>query len=358
MSSKLSINFKPSVEYHPDTGGSGESIVGMRKIADLLEEHGAVKELWNSPKIGIPLWLGGASLTIYWLLCVPPPGYAIGALAVVAGVMSVRDIKSLGRIVWVVLLVCLLITEFRAIGKDRANSEEEQKKFFETQKTGFQGIATQSDKNFKETAKGLEAAVTTSQQEFDATMRRSNSILKSSKGALESSREGLRTTQENFAYSTGADTFCYLGPLVFEGSGGKSDIGALALHKVGPYPLYGVTMVLSVIRPFASGTKGPPSPGSFVGDDFGGKPLSQFSGQQTRVAIGDLPAEIPLATRTFSLDQFALQGQSILEIDASFTAKNGIWHELMFLWKMKGPPLEALPKTGPFANAIDARDPK
>jgi hypothetical protein len=122
------------------------------------EEQGA-KKLWNSRIIGIPLWLTGAFFTVYWLFSVPPPGYSVGALAVVAGVMSVRDVKIPGKIIWVFLLVCLLITEFRAIDKDRAENQKVQKEFYETQKNGFGKIVNQATDNFNETAKSLSTTI-------------------------------------------------------------------------------------------------------------------------------------------------------------------------------------------------------
>src|ERR1017187_4920096 len=109
----------------------------MGKLAHFFEEHEEAKKIWNSPKIGIPLWLTAATFTVYWLFRIPLPGYAIGALAVVAGVMSVRDIKIFGKISWVVLLVCLLITEFRAIDKDHTDNATAQGTFFAAQQQGF-----------------------------------------------------------------------------------------------------------------------------------------------------------------------------------------------------------------------------
>lgn len=106
-------------------------------------------------------------LFVFWLRYIPPPGYAIGALAVVAGIMSVRDMKTLGKISWIALLVCLLITEFRAIDKDRADNARAQRDFFDTQKAGFDGVATQASKNFSATAGGLTTAI----QTLDSTLR-------------------------------------------------------------------------------------------------------------------------------------------------------------------------------------------
>jgi uncharacterized membrane protein len=122
-------------------------------LKEWIKEEGAIKELWNSRKVGVPLWIAFGCLTLYWRFHVPPPGYAIGALAVVAGIMSVRDIRTLAKILWVVLLIFLLLTEFRAIGKDRAENQEQQKKFFDTQRQGFSQIASQANTKFAAVAR-------------------------------------------------------------------------------------------------------------------------------------------------------------------------------------------------------------
>ena len=131
----------------------------MAKFRQWLNEEEAIKDFWNSPWMGVPLWLACGVLTLYWFYHIPPPGYAIGALAVVAGIMSVREMKTLAKVSWVFLLISLLVMEFRAIDKDRSDNEKNQIDFFNAQKGGFQGIATQADGNFKETAKGLDGSI-------------------------------------------------------------------------------------------------------------------------------------------------------------------------------------------------------
>jgi hypothetical protein len=122
-------------------------------------EQGTVYQWWNSPKIGVPLWAISAILTVRWFFAVPTPGKAIGGLAVVAGIMSVREMKILGKVSWVILLICLLITEFRAIDKDHADNEEKQKQFFDAQKAGFSAVTSQAQNDFSTTAAGLETAI-------------------------------------------------------------------------------------------------------------------------------------------------------------------------------------------------------
>jgi hypothetical protein len=118
------------------------------ELHEYFAKDGPVARVWNSPSVGVPLWILSAGLTLYWTVCIPSPGKAIGALAVVAGIMSVRDIQVLGKIGWVALLICMVITEFRAIDKDRDENRKQQKEFFDAQSSGF---AT--------TASGLTAAI-------------------------------------------------------------------------------------------------------------------------------------------------------------------------------------------------------
>ena len=63
-----------------------------------FEKDGPVAGVWNSIWAGGVLWLFGTGLLLYWRTQTPAPGVAIGALAVVAGIMSVRDMKVLGKV--------------------------------------------------------------------------------------------------------------------------------------------------------------------------------------------------------------------------------------------------------------------
>jgi hypothetical protein len=275
----------------------------MWKFADFFDERGMAKKYWNSPWAGVPLWLTGAVFTVYWLYSVPPPGYAIGALAVVAGIMSVREIKILGKFSWVVLLVCLLITEFRAIDKDRADNEQKQKEFFEAQKTGFQGIATQADTNFKETAKGLEAAIIASQIQFNATMKRSDKV--------------LDDLQENLGTLTGSESFAYLAFIP-----GQEYL--VFVHQ-GKYPLYGVSARL-------------------VNLDY----ITAQNILGMTVPIGDLilghanMQPLPAGNLQANGDHF--------NANIFFTARNGDWVQILREVRLKGSWVKAVQVQGRFTS--------
>jgi hypothetical protein len=131
----------------------------MGKFADFFEESGTAKKYWNSSRLGVPLWLILAAVTVYWYCRVPSPGYAIGALAVVAGIMSVREMKVLGKIAWVVLLICMLVTEFRAIDKDRKDAEDKQIADRKVIDDAFGEVLRKQDGDFKATAGRLQVAI-------------------------------------------------------------------------------------------------------------------------------------------------------------------------------------------------------
>lgn len=263
------------------------------------------------------------TLCVYWYFRLPGPNKALLILAGMVALMMLYDMQPWQKAIYVLLVIFLIIIENRAINRDRSDAATLEAKRREAQNTQFQTIAN-----------GIQTAITDSNNQFNATMKRSDSILKSSEEAVKSSRDAVRTTQETLAYATGGDTFCYLDVI-----GAQNPLSIVSLRKVGPYPLYDVKINLNVMSP-------PPN-------DAGGQRI----GGSQRFDIGNIPADTHLTVRDFSVRQFGLDGKSIVDINVAFEAKNGIWHELMYLRRVKGPPLEPLPKSGPFANAIDGRDP-
>jgi hypothetical protein len=136
----------------------------------VFRESGPFEKAWNSLYIGVPLWNTGAFYFVRWtFIHIPPPGYAIGALAVVAGLMSVREMKVLGKMFWVFLLLCLLFSEFRAINTDHAESERKQKEFFEKQQEDFGNVTHQAASNFAGTTAGLTTAIGRLQELLSST---------------------------------------------------------------------------------------------------------------------------------------------------------------------------------------------
>ncbi|HTX77368.1 MAG TPA: hypothetical protein VMD29_14250, partial [Terracidiphilus sp.] len=124
------------------------------------------------------------AVVLWWIRrdCLPWPGVAVALIAILAALMSVEQgMKGRHKAVYFVLMAALLVTEFRAMRKDRDDSEQKQQAFFAQQKAGFEAISKQSDQNFQSTtkqaqhdfevtAKGLESAYSQSQIGFTATL--------------------------------------------------------------------------------------------------------------------------------------------------------------------------------------------
>jgi hypothetical protein len=210
-----------------------------------FDKDGPVFRKWNSPWFGVPLWSVSACVCLLWYFHTPSPGKAIGALAVVAGIMSVREMKVLGKILWVALLVFLLVTEFHAIDKDRAENEESQRKFFEAQQQGFEQTAQQAAQNFAATTKSLTTSITG----LDTVLRTTQQVANLSK--------------VNLLSITGGSSFPFIIPDIAIVSGNPLPKSfTLTLKNAGKYPLTGLSVAIAHVTAESSN-------GSLVRTDSG-----------------------------------------------------------------------------------------
>jgi hypothetical protein len=131
------------------------------KVSTIFADSQGIKNIWNSYFIGVPLWLFFFSFYVRWrpYSQLPTPGKAIGIIAIVAGVMGVREMKVIAKATWIALLIVLLFTEFRAIDKDHYSNEEAQRIFFEKERLGFEKVTNQASQNFANTTEGLTVAI-------------------------------------------------------------------------------------------------------------------------------------------------------------------------------------------------------
>jgi hypothetical protein len=85
--------------------------------------------------------LGAIVLLVYWWHHLPPPGYAVGVLAVLAAAMSVHGEMRMGhKILWMLLIGAFLFAEFRAIDNDRAEFAMKEECRRRDENAQFQGI--------------------------------------------------------------------------------------------------------------------------------------------------------------------------------------------------------------------------
>jgi len=72
----------------------------------------------------VALQLAAIPMAILWWRHLPPPGYAVAVIAILAALMSIHgDIKPWQKAAWMLLMGAFLIIEFDAIAKDRQDNE-------------------------------------------------------------------------------------------------------------------------------------------------------------------------------------------------------------------------------------------
>jgi hypothetical protein len=101
-------------------------------------------------------------LALWWIPYdhLPPSGWAVAFIAAVATIMSIHpEISGPQKAFCLVLIGAFLVTELRAINKDRIENAKAQAIFFDAQRKGFEIITGQAKDNFHETAKGLSTAI-------------------------------------------------------------------------------------------------------------------------------------------------------------------------------------------------------
>jgi hypothetical protein len=166
-----------------------------------------------------------------WWQWHPPVGVFIAILAVLGVLVPwFRGGDALGRkekALWTILMFVLVLLEIHSIYSDQAEHDREQALARCQQLVSFQAIA-----------KGIDQAIQSSQQQFSATMARSDSILRSQNEALNT--------------ATGGDSFCYIDLLA-----GSPDGGMPIAVQHGKYPLYDVTAQIVNLAEFDRATSKP-----------------------------------------------------------------------------------------------------
>ena len=115
---------------------------------------------WN--RIFLALELACVPLAFWWLPYshLPPPGWAVAFIAGAAAAMSVHDdMKGWQKGIWLLIIGAFLITELRAINKDRAGSDDRALAEQKAQDLAFQGMRAEQNADFNVTAEGLKTAI-------------------------------------------------------------------------------------------------------------------------------------------------------------------------------------------------------
>ena len=160
-------------------------------------DSSGLRRAWRSSLLGRGLIISALCLATYWLFHIPPSNYALIGMAVMAGLMGLReDMSGAERSMWAVILIIFAIVEVRAIHKDNIAQQqalrEERQHFGEIGKSLEQSIE-QSQDQFK-------ATIQSSQQQFSATMERTDRILSSDTAMLEREDKTLTETMGGEGY--------------------------------------------------------------------------------------------------------------------------------------------------------------
>lgn len=149
----------------------------------------------------------------------PPVGVWIGVLGFL-GVLAalIRDATKIGRrekAAWVFVMFALLLLEIKSVYQDRNEHDKEQAETRQRETNSFATIA-----------EGINHTIEMSAQQFDATMKRSDSVI----GLQRQSLNDLAGTVKTL---TGDESYAYLGFMP-----GQS---FLVFPHIGKYPLYSVS---------------------------------------------------------------------------------------------------------------------
>lgn len=158
-----------------------------------------VERLWKHWLAGWALFSVFFFLFCYWLLYIPPTGYAIAAVAVAAAVMAARleALSAFAKFLWVILLFLFMIVEMRAIRRDRVEAAKQLTR-------DFARVSKQAEGNLRaiigDEQKNFSAVTKTQQRDFANTTRRLitsekrqniefGTVLKRQQGLFEAQRE-------------------------------------------------------------------------------------------------------------------------------------------------------------------------
>lgn len=107
----------------------------------------------------------GAAIWIYrWWFDLPPTGYSVGVLAVLAAVMSVHgDMPPFQKVFWLLLIAAFLFLEFRAIDWDHANIDAHEALLRFDERDHFRDVMSQDQDHFSK-------VLQQNQKQFDTTL--------------------------------------------------------------------------------------------------------------------------------------------------------------------------------------------
>jgi hypothetical protein len=231
----------------------------------------------------------------------PPVGVYIGILGFL-GVLAalIRDPTKIGRrekAAWVFVMFTLLLLEIKSVYQDRNEHDKEQAEARRRETDSFATIA-----------EGINHTIEMSAQQFDATMKRSDSVISLQRQSLNDLAGTVKTL-------TGDESYAYLGFVPGQ--------GFLAFPHMGKYPLYGVSARIVDL------------------DNAKSNPFG------VTISVGDM---IQGHANTYSVPaNFAPSGDHV-NLNVFFTARNGDWVQILRETRVGNAWLRAIQVRGRFSS--------
>jgi hypothetical protein len=156
----------------------------------------------------------------------PWPGVAVAIIAVLAAVMSVHpDMHPRHKVIYFSLMAALLLTEFRAMRKDREDVEQKALADRAAQDAAFAQVLNRENEQFGATKRG-----------FSDTAQNLNGVLQTTQGVANLAKDNLQQV-------TGGNTYAYVVPENFFGPNRLF----VEILTVGHYNLTGVKVVIAAV---------------------------------------------------------------------------------------------------------------
>lgn len=165
--------------------------------------------------IHVPILVLVASLCLFWHWHTPVPNKSVLVIAGVAIVMALFEPHKFFKVIYLAFVVWLMVIESHAIDLDRTQTilEDAQRR-------------TEQNAQFSSILNGILTEISTDEDHFAETMRKSNEL-------ADSSKRNLDLTQHSLNQITGGDQFCYLIPITQVGQ----NQWRIAVINSGRYPL-------------------------------------------------------------------------------------------------------------------------
>jgi hypothetical protein len=172
--------------------------------------------MWEARWCGVILTVLATAVSAFLMWRPPVPGFSAACMGLAAAALSLRT-KATGaeKATWMLIIAALLAVEVLAIRRDRAEAYAAQMSALREERA-----------HFSEIGKGIESVVVQAQDQFKATMGRSDKLINLQSRELVSLSNNLKTL-------TGGQSFACLGYVP-----GQQFL--MFLH-IGRFPLYGVS---------------------------------------------------------------------------------------------------------------------